>query len=127
MLALFFAALNFADVETGKMSRATALASTAQQLSQRIGVAFGALLLNLTLAWCGRDAFRPEGFWPGLSGHRHNSRPVRPDVSQSAQRCGVGCERPSTGLIRLEAAAQRLTCSRGQSQWMNTVCRFGLT
>jgi EmrB/QacA subfamily drug resistance transporter len=81
MLALFFAAgffrglqyngiaaLNFADVEKGQMSRATALASTAQQLSQSVGVAFGASLLNLTLVWRGRDAFGPEDFWPAFLG-----------------------------------------------------------
>jgi MFS family permease len=56
------AALNFADVEKPQMSRATALASTAQQLSQSIGVAFGGLLLNLTLAWRGLDTFGPEDF-----------------------------------------------------------------
>lgn len=56
------AALNFADVEKPQMSRATALASTAQQLSQSIGVAFGGLLLNLSLAWRGLDTFGPDGF-----------------------------------------------------------------
>ncbi len=44
------------------MSRATALASTAQQISQSIGTAVGALLLNLALAWRDQHIFGPEEF-----------------------------------------------------------------
>ncbi|HEY4200546.1 MAG TPA: DHA2 family efflux MFS transporter permease subunit [Devosiaceae bacterium] len=56
------AALNFADIEKPQMSRATAMASTAQQLSQSIGVAFGAMVLNLTLFFRGRESLAPDDF-----------------------------------------------------------------
>jgi EmrB/QacA subfamily drug resistance transporter len=59
-------ALNFADVGRAEMSRGTALASTAQQVSQSIGVAVGALVLNLTLAWRGAPALAADDFWPAF-------------------------------------------------------------
>jgi EmrB/QacA subfamily drug resistance transporter len=81
MLTLFFAAgffrglqyngvaaLTFANVARAEMSRANALASTAQQVSQSIGVAAGAALLNLTLAWRGGEIFGPDDFWPAFLG-----------------------------------------------------------
>lgn len=57
-------ALTFADVETQRMSRATSLSSTAQQVSLSMGVAVGAGLLHLTLAIASRgDTPGPQDFW----------------------------------------------------------------
>jgi hypothetical protein len=58
--------LAFADVPPSRMSRATSLTSTAQQLSQSMGVATGALLLHLTLYWRGAGALTASDFWPSF-------------------------------------------------------------
>jgi EmrB/QacA subfamily drug resistance transporter len=58
--------LAFADVPPPRMSRATSLTSTVQQLSQVTGVATGALLLHLTLAWRGSGALAASDFWPAF-------------------------------------------------------------
>lgn len=62
------AALNFADVSKAQMSRATSLASTAQQLSQSLGVATGALFLSVTIFGFGQDRLGPDSFAPAFSG-----------------------------------------------------------
>jgi EmrB/QacA subfamily drug resistance transporter len=51
------AALTYADVPENKISAATALSNTGQQLCQSVGIAFGALLLQLAL-WS-RDGATP--------------------------------------------------------------------
>jgi EmrB/QacA subfamily drug resistance transporter len=58
--------LAFADVPPNRMSRATSLSSTAQQLSQSMGVASGAMLLHVTLFWRGSDALSATDFWPSF-------------------------------------------------------------
>ncbi|HZS83921.1 MAG TPA: MFS transporter [Stellaceae bacterium] len=58
--------LAFADVPPSRMSRATSLSSTAQQLSLSTGVAVGAVLLHLTLAWRGTAALTAADFWPAF-------------------------------------------------------------
>jgi MFS family permease len=58
--------LAFADVPPPRMSRATSITSTVQQLSQVTGVATGALLLHLTLAWRGSGALAASDFWPAF-------------------------------------------------------------
>jgi EmrB/QacA subfamily drug resistance transporter len=58
-------ALTFADIEGQRMSRATSLSSTAQQLALSMGVAVGAGLLHLTLAMRGGagETPGPHDFW----------------------------------------------------------------
>ena len=58
--------LAFADVPPNRMSRATSLSSTAQQLSQSMGVASGAMLLHVTLFWRGGEALSATDFWPSF-------------------------------------------------------------
>jgi EmrB/QacA subfamily drug resistance transporter len=58
--------LAFADVPPNRMSRATSLSSTAQQLSQSMGVATGAVLLHLTLFWRGTETLSSLDFWPSF-------------------------------------------------------------
>ncbi len=48
-----FNALTYVDVPPDQMSSASSLASTIQQLSFGVGVAFGALALNLAAQWTG--------------------------------------------------------------------------
>ncbi|HUN50689.1 MAG TPA: hypothetical protein VMU42_06215, partial [Candidatus Sulfotelmatobacter sp.] len=60
-------AIAFADVATPLLSRASTLASTAQQLSFSLGVGLGAMLLNLTLLWHGGSALGPHDFWPAFA------------------------------------------------------------
>ncbi|MBV8653640.1 MAG: DHA2 family efflux MFS transporter permease subunit [Alphaproteobacteria bacterium] len=67
--SLQFTGLNtlaYADVPPNRMSRATSLSSTAQQLSQSIGVATGAVLLHLTLFWRGSETLSSADFWPSF-------------------------------------------------------------
>jgi EmrB/QacA subfamily drug resistance transporter len=58
-------ALTFADIEGQRMSRATSLSSTVQQLALSMGVAVGAGLLHVTLAMRGGagDNPGPQDFW----------------------------------------------------------------
>jgi EmrB/QacA subfamily drug resistance transporter len=58
--------LAFADIPPSRMSRATSLSSTAQQLSVSVGVALGALLLHITLAWRGTTSLSANDFWPAF-------------------------------------------------------------
>ena len=67
--SLQFTSLNtvaFADVATPLLSRASTLASTAQQLSFSLGVGLGAMLLNLSLVWHGTTTLGPQDFWPAF-------------------------------------------------------------
>ena len=48
--------LAYAEVDRPEMSAATSLYSTAQQLSQTLGIAAGAALLQATMAWHGHSA-----------------------------------------------------------------------
>lgn len=62
-------ALAFADVPPPRMSRATSLSGTMQQLSLSLGVAVGAGLLHLTLYWRGgAEALTANDFWPAFLG-----------------------------------------------------------
>ena len=60
--------LSYADVPPSMLSRATSLTSMAQQLSQTVGVASGALLLHLALQWRGGEALEAADFYPTLVG-----------------------------------------------------------
>ena len=66
--SLQFTALNtlaYADVPQREMSRATSMASMAQQLSLTVGVAVGALTLHLTQAFAGAE-LGPADFAPAF-------------------------------------------------------------
>jgi len=58
--------LAFVDVPSIQMGRATSFAAMLQQLSMSLGVALGALLLHLTLAFHGASVLRPDDFWPAF-------------------------------------------------------------
>ncbi|MGQ3029311.1 MAG: DHA2 family efflux MFS transporter permease subunit [Ferrovibrionaceae bacterium] len=58
--------LSFADVPPERMSRASSMTSTLQQLSLSLGVAVGAALLHLTLAWRGAEHLGPTDFTPAF-------------------------------------------------------------
>jgi EmrB/QacA subfamily drug resistance transporter len=60
--------LGYADVPPAMLSRATSLTSMAQQLSQTVGVASGALLLQLVLALRGGSALTAPDFYPAFVG-----------------------------------------------------------
>jgi EmrB/QacA subfamily drug resistance transporter len=65
--SLEFTSLNtiaYADVEQSRMSRATSLVSVAQQLSISVGVAIGALAVDLTLWARGRSVITAADFQP---------------------------------------------------------------
>jgi len=67
--SLQFTGLNtlaFADIVPVRMSRATSLSSTAQQLSMSMGVATGAALLHATLAVRGTGDLAADDFWPAF-------------------------------------------------------------
>jgi EmrB/QacA subfamily drug resistance transporter len=55
-------ALSYADIDPDRMSRATSLASVAQQLSLSIGVSFAALALETSMAARGADALSASDF-----------------------------------------------------------------
>jgi len=56
----------FAEVEPARMSRATSLVAVAQQLSQSVGVALGALVLETVLRSKGQSALAAEDFPPAF-------------------------------------------------------------
>ncbi len=58
--------LSFADVPPERMSRASSMTSTLQQLSLSFGVAVGAALLHLTLSWRGAEHLGPTDFTPAF-------------------------------------------------------------
>jgi EmrB/QacA subfamily drug resistance transporter len=60
--------LSYADVPPAMLSRATSLTSMAQQLSQTVGVATGALFLQLVLALRGGSALIAADFYPAFVG-----------------------------------------------------------
>ncbi len=60
--------LSYADVPPAMLSRATSLTSMAQQLSQTVGVATGALLLQAVLALRGGTALIAADFYPAFIG-----------------------------------------------------------
>jgi len=60
--------LSYADVPPAMLSRATSLTSMAQQLSQTVGVATGALLLQVVLALRGGGALSAADFYPAFVG-----------------------------------------------------------
>jgi EmrB/QacA subfamily drug resistance transporter len=60
--------LSYADVPPAMLSRATSLTSMAQQLSQTVGVATGALLLYLLLALRGETQLTPLDFSLAFAG-----------------------------------------------------------
>jgi hypothetical protein len=65
--SLEFTSLNtmaYADVEHARMSRATSLIAVGQQVSISVGVAVGALAVDLTLWWRGHDAIAAADFQP---------------------------------------------------------------
>ena len=58
--------MGYADVPDIRMSAATSLASTAQQLSVSFGVGTGALILHLTLTSRGATDLSAGDFWPAF-------------------------------------------------------------
>lgn len=65
--SLQFTALNtiaYAEIETGRMSRATTLSSVAQQLSLSFGVGIGAMALHFTMSMGGREHLIAGDFAP---------------------------------------------------------------
>ena len=62
--------LSYADVPPAMLSRATSLTSMAQQLSQTVGVASGAMLLQVVLALRGGTALAAGRFLSGLCRRR---------------------------------------------------------
>jgi MFS family permease len=58
--------MGYADVSDTRMSSATSLSSTAQQLSVSFGVGTGALILHLTLAARGATDLSAGDFWPAF-------------------------------------------------------------
>ena len=67
--SLLFTSLNalaYADVPPARMSRATTLASTAQQVAFSLGVGCGALVLHLTLVWSGAPELGADDFGPAF-------------------------------------------------------------
>jgi fucose permease len=65
--SLEFTSLNtiaYADVDNRRMSRATSLVAVAQQVSISVGVAIGALAVDLTLWARGRDTITAADFQP---------------------------------------------------------------
>jgi EmrB/QacA subfamily drug resistance transporter len=69
--SLQFTALNtiaYAEIPEPMISRANTFYSMITQLTLSIGVAVGALLLNLTLAWHGETSLHAGDFWPSYIG-----------------------------------------------------------
>ncbi|HET7912377.1 MAG TPA: MFS transporter [Pseudolabrys sp.] len=67
--SLQFTSINtiaYADVEPGRISRATALVSVAQQLAVSAGVAVGALAVELTVYFKGSNALQAADFPPAF-------------------------------------------------------------
>jgi len=63
--ALQFTAVNtiaYAEIDQRQMSRATALAAVGQQLSLSMGVAIGALAVDLSMDWSGSNTLSPSHF-----------------------------------------------------------------
>ena len=81
LLGGFFRSLQFtsvntiayAEIEPARMSRATSLVAVAQQLSQSVGVAVGALVVEIVLRLRGHDVAGRGGFPAGV----HRRRPDR--------------------------------------------------
>ncbi len=59
-------ALVFADVPPERMSKATSISATAQQLSQSVGIATGASILHLMLTSRGGGTLAVSDFWPAF-------------------------------------------------------------
>ena len=65
--SLHFTALNaisLADIAPPDMSQATSISSMAQRLSQSVGIAVGAYLLQISSALQGHAALEALDFWP---------------------------------------------------------------
>lgn len=58
--------LAYAEVETARVSRATAMVAVAQQLAISTGVAFGALAVEITVALRGHGGLEARDFAPGF-------------------------------------------------------------
>jgi hypothetical protein len=58
--------LAYADIDYHRMSRATSLVAVAQQLSISVGVAIGALVVDITLWMRGDSAIRAADFQPAF-------------------------------------------------------------
>jgi EmrB/QacA subfamily drug resistance transporter len=59
-------AIAYAEVDPARMSRATSLVAVAQQLSQSVGVAVGALAVETVLSLKGQTTLRAEDFPPAF-------------------------------------------------------------
>jgi EmrB/QacA subfamily drug resistance transporter len=69
--SLQFTALNtiaFAEIPENRLSRANTLYNMMQQLTLSLGVAVGALMLNLTLRWHSSTVLQAQDFWPAFLG-----------------------------------------------------------
>ncbi|MCK6453804.1 MAG: MFS transporter [Alphaproteobacteria bacterium] len=98
-------ALAYADVPPGRMSRATSLSGTMQQLSLSFGVAVGAGLLHLTLYWRGAgETLTADDFWPAFTA-------IGVIASAAAlvfRRLKAGAGAELTGLIAAQPSPKRL-------------------
>jgi EmrB/QacA subfamily drug resistance transporter len=61
-------AIAFADIATPDMSQAAGITSMAQRLSQSLGIAIGAYLLQLSATIQGHTTIVAEDFWPAFVG-----------------------------------------------------------
>lgn len=69
--SLQFTSLNtvaYADIPEHLLSRANTLYNMLQQLTLSLGVAVGALALNLTMRWHGTTTLEVQDFWPAFIG-----------------------------------------------------------
>lgn len=67
--SLQFTALNtiaFAEIPEHLLSRANTLYNMMQQLTLSLGVAFGAMILNVTLRWQASPELQAQDFWPAF-------------------------------------------------------------
>ena len=101
--SLEFTSLNtiaYADVDNRRMSRATSLVAVAQQVSISVGVAIGALAVDLTLVGARPvDHYRRRRLPAGLPRHRRDRRQrvFRLRADAGGCRRGTGAAQPCAG------------------------------
>jgi len=109
LLGGFFRSLQFtsvntiayADIEPHRMSRGTALVAVAQQLSQSVGVAVGALVVETVLRLRGHNVLTAEDFPARLHRDRPDRRQLRPS-------CSPPCRpMPAADMAKRQGAKQR--------------------
>ena len=109
-VSLQFTAFNtfaYAEMPASLISRANTLYSMLQQLALSLGVAVGALMLNLTLVVKGDNHLGAGDFWPAYLGISLMSLLSLPFFMSAARRCRRRNERPR------QAAARHIGQDRG--------------